>query len=243
MHPLLAFAATGAPPSLQGAWVLVAGEAAASERARTLALQLGMRPFSAPGLRLPLYHAAAALVASGAAALVHAGARLLGQAGVPDGTGPAMLGRLLSSVAENVTRIGVPSALTGPIRRGDTLSVQKHLRALRESAPELLPLYVALACVQAEMAAMLGDARPADLCAVRRLLGDLMKGTEEKDEPPKRQGRHGRKNPTSSHLGAIGVLAVDPLEKSAKRHNESASKKRHLALASTHQGGVNLTQR
>ena len=38
-----------------------------------------------------------------------------------------------------------PSALTGPIARGDEATVERHLAALAETAPELLDLYSALA--------------------------------------------------------------------------------------------------
>jgi predicted short-subunit dehydrogenase-like oxidoreductase (DUF2520 family) len=36
-------------------------------------------------------------------------------------------------------------ALTGPIARGDWTTVEAHLRALEERAPDLVPLYRALA--------------------------------------------------------------------------------------------------
>jgi predicted short-subunit dehydrogenase-like oxidoreductase (DUF2520 family) len=35
--------------------------------------------------------------------------------------------------------------LTGPISRGDWATVEAHLRALEERAPDLVPLYRALA--------------------------------------------------------------------------------------------------
>jgi len=35
--------------------------------------------------------------------------------------------------------------LTGPIARGDQATIDAHLRALRERAPELVPLYLTLA--------------------------------------------------------------------------------------------------
>jgi predicted short-subunit dehydrogenase-like oxidoreductase (DUF2520 family) len=35
--------------------------------------------------------------------------------------------------------------LTGPIARGDTATVEAHLAALERRAPDLVPLYLALA--------------------------------------------------------------------------------------------------
>ena len=37
------------------------------------------------------------------------------------------------------------AALTGPIARGDEATVARHLEALAETAPHLIPLYEALA--------------------------------------------------------------------------------------------------
>jgi predicted short-subunit dehydrogenase-like oxidoreductase (DUF2520 family) len=170
MHPLLAFAARAAPPSLAGAAICLRGDRSAVRRARALARVLGMRAVSVPRLRTALYHASAALVANGATALAAVGAMLLRQANVPAAAVPAMLGRLLQSVGENVTRLGVPQALTGPIRRGDAASVSRHVQALAEAEPKLLPLFLALATIQADMAAALGEAIPAELRAVRAAL-------------------------------------------------------------------------
>jgi predicted short-subunit dehydrogenase-like oxidoreductase (DUF2520 family) len=173
MHPLLAFAAAKRPPRLAGAWLHVAGDRAAVRRARALGRALGMRTFSVPGLPRDLYHAAAALVSNGAAALVWAGARLLRRAGVPARALPDMLGHLLGSVADNVTQLGVPEALTGPARRGDVECVARHCWALGQSAPDLLPLYALLLGVQADMALDLGEAEHADIGAMRSLASEL----------------------------------------------------------------------
>jgi predicted short-subunit dehydrogenase-like oxidoreductase (DUF2520 family) len=97
-------------------------------------------------------------VANGAAALAAAGAELLRRAGATPDQIPAMLGPLLRSVAENVERMGLPAALTGPVRRGDAASVKKHLETLKVKAPELIPLYVATADAQLPLARALGDA-------------------------------------------------------------------------------------
>jgi predicted short-subunit dehydrogenase-like oxidoreductase (DUF2520 family) len=44
-------------------------------------------------------------------------------------------------------------ALTGPIARGDEATVERHLAELRDLAPELVPLYEALAERTRELAA------------------------------------------------------------------------------------------
>jgi predicted short-subunit dehydrogenase-like oxidoreductase (DUF2520 family) len=122
------------------------------------------------------YHAAAGLVANGAAALAAGGAALLGRAGVDGATAAAMLGPLLRSVAENVERLGLPEALTGPVRRGDVAGVGKHLETLARLAPDLVGLYVAMAATQVPLARALGDAPGESFDAIEARLREAGTG-------------------------------------------------------------------
>ena len=76
-----------------------------------------------------------------------------------------MLGPLLASVAANLTALGLPRALSGPVRRGDAATIERHLEVLGSSAE----LYRALIAVQLGVAAQLGDATSDDLDRVRRV--------------------------------------------------------------------------
>jgi predicted short-subunit dehydrogenase-like oxidoreductase (DUF2520 family) len=158
MHPLVSFASRRASPPLEGATMRLAGAARAKTLGRRVALLLRMRPRELDGLDPTLYHAAAALCASGAAALVAASARMLQVGGVPSDEAIALLAPLLSSVAHNVEALGLPEALTGPVRRGDTIAIAAHLRLVTRHAPELVPLLEALIAAQLPMARALGEA-------------------------------------------------------------------------------------
>src|SRR5262249_42400313 len=150
------------PPTLERGQLHVEGDAAAVRVVRRVARVLGMSARTIPALDKVGYHAAAGLVANGAAALAAAGTGLLVAAGVASDLAPKMLGPLLRSVAENVERLGLPEALTGPVRRGDTGGVVRHLEVIREKCPRLLPLYRALVRAQLPLARSLGDADPAE---------------------------------------------------------------------------------
>jgi len=158
MHPMISFADPNHRPSLEGGHAHVAGDEEAVRRARALCRAIGLVPRTFPNLDRVAYHAAAGLVANGAAALAAAGADLLAKAGVPADVAPAMLGPLLRSVAQNVQTLGLPRALTGPVRRGDAASVKKHLDTLRTKAPMLVPFYIASVQAQLPLARALGDA-------------------------------------------------------------------------------------
>ena len=96
---------------------------------------LGLRAFPLADEDKPLYHAGAAMASNFLVTLYRAAARLLEESNAP----PEALVPLMQRTIEN------GFALTGPIARGDWTTVEAHLRALEERAPDLVPLYRALA--------------------------------------------------------------------------------------------------
>jgi len=171
-HPLLSFAATGKVPRFSGAHLLVQGDAVAVRRARELGRALAMVPRQWDAIDRASYHAAAGLVANGAAALAGVGAELLRVSGAPPEDAARALGPLLRSVADNVERLGLPAALTGPVRRGDVATVLRHLEAIERSLPHALPLYRASVAAQLPMARKLGDASSPALAELERRIRD-----------------------------------------------------------------------
>jgi predicted short-subunit dehydrogenase-like oxidoreductase (DUF2520 family) len=127
---------------IAGAACAIAGSSpVAVELARALAIALGMRPFEIAEERRAAYHAAAAIASNFLVTLEESAAELLERAGVEDAR--ALLAPLVLRSAANWVERG-EGALTGPIARGDAATVERHRAALRELAPELVPLYEAL---------------------------------------------------------------------------------------------------
>ncbi|MDX6582754.1 MAG: hypothetical protein QOI10_1938 [Solirubrobacterales bacterium] len=139
---------TGCPCAISGA-----GEEALG-LARALAERLGMRPFEIAEERRAAYHAAASIASNFLVALEESAAGLLAEAGAPDAR--ELLAPLVLRTAANWSERGA-AALTGPIARGDEATVGRHLEALRETAPELVPLYEALAERTRELARRQGS--------------------------------------------------------------------------------------
>ena len=131
-----------------------ASTADALEYARGLGQRLQMRPFEVAEERRAAYHAAAAIASNFLVTLEQSAAGLLTTAGVPDAR--ELLTPLVLRTAANWSRQG-EAALTGPIARGDDATVSRHLEALQQSAPELVPLYEVLA----ERTRALADTAPA----------------------------------------------------------------------------------
>jgi len=135
VHPLQTIVHGRGREQLDGAYAAVTAE---SGEARALGFELaevlGLRPFELADADKPLYHAAAAFACGHLVTMYRIAARLFELAGAP----AAGLVPLMSRTIENGFE------LTGPISRGDWATVDAHLAALRERAPDLEPLYLAL---------------------------------------------------------------------------------------------------
>jgi predicted short-subunit dehydrogenase-like oxidoreductase (DUF2520 family) len=136
VHPLQTLSLQRGPEQLDGAWAAITFETdAARAAAEWLAATLGLRAFPLADADKPLYHAGAAIASNFLVTLYRAAARLLEESSAP----PEALVPLMQRTIEN------GFALTGPIARGDWSTVEAHLHALEERAPDLVPLYRALA--------------------------------------------------------------------------------------------------
>ena len=136
VHPLQTLSRDLGPEQLDGAWAAVTSETDdAASAASWLADTLGLRPFPLADADKPLYHAGAAMASNFLVTLYRAAARLMEETNAP----PEALVPLMKRTIEN------GFVLTGPIARGDWSTVEAHLRALEDRAPDLAPLYRALA--------------------------------------------------------------------------------------------------
>lgn len=148
IHPLRVLPSEPDACSLSGApaAIGVAGEdqpllAFAGELARAL----GMEPFELDDARRDSYHAAASIAANFPIALLDGAVRLAADAGIEPDTARRMLATLAIGGLEVAASRGTAEALTGPIARGDHVTVARHRAAIAEAAPDLLEPYEAMA--------------------------------------------------------------------------------------------------
>jgi predicted short-subunit dehydrogenase-like oxidoreductase (DUF2520 family) len=136
VHPLQTVVRRRGPEQLDGAYAAVTAE---TDEARALGFELarllGLDPFELADAARPLYHAGAAFASGYLVTLHRIASALFEEAGAP----PEALLPLMRRTIDN------DFELTGPISRGDWATVDSHIRALRESRPELEPVYLALA--------------------------------------------------------------------------------------------------
>lgn len=136
VHPLQTLTLARGPEQLDGAWGAITADSEEARRhALWLAETLGLHPFALSDDARGLYHAGASVASNFLVTLYRAAARLFEEAGAP----PEALLPLMQRTIENNFE------LTGPIARGDWETVERHLAAIRADAPELEPVYTALA--------------------------------------------------------------------------------------------------
>ena len=142
VHPLQSFATTErAIEILPGSVFSIEGDTAGYQTAIMLVEDLGGRYFFIDKMAKPLYHAGACVVSNYLVTLIDLGSRLLEAADIPKELSIDSLFPLIEGTLNNIRKVGIPQALTGPIARGDLATIQQHLSTMEEVAPNLVSLY------------------------------------------------------------------------------------------------------
>jgi len=142
-HPLQTV--TGPGTEFAGCGCAIAGttpEALAT--ARALAEALGMEPFEIADEARAAYHAAASIASNFLVTLEAAAEAVAGGAGIEPEQARRLLAPLVRTTVANWERLGPAGALTGPVARGDEVTVARQRRGVEVAAPDLLPLFDAL---------------------------------------------------------------------------------------------------
>jgi predicted short-subunit dehydrogenase-like oxidoreductase (DUF2520 family) len=79
-----------------------------------------------------LYHAAAVFASNYLVTVLDAAVQAYGKAGIPDDLALKMMEPLVRNTIDNVFRIGLEKALSGPIARGDMTTVFNQYKAVRD---------------------------------------------------------------------------------------------------------------
>ncbi|HEY6014639.1 MAG TPA: DUF2520 domain-containing protein, partial [Candidatus Limnocylindrales bacterium] len=167
-HPLVAFADTErAVAALHGATVAIEGDDELAALLARMAEAIGATAVRlAPGSKAA-YHAAAMLSAGGFVALLDAIAELGRVAGLDETGAVAIYGGLVEQTLGNARALGIARALTGPMVRGDVGTIRRHLEVLTREAPDVLPLYRAIAEREVAIAESRGVLAPEAAADIR----------------------------------------------------------------------------
>lgn len=141
-HPLQTFAnRETVEPCLRGTAIAIDGDARLTPVLEELARAVGGRPFRLPPQSKALYHASATLVCASVAALLQQAAALWGTFGYSLDEALVALQPLLQGTVRAMEGARPAHVVTGPIARGDVGTIRRHMEALEQLAPDVLPLY------------------------------------------------------------------------------------------------------
>jgi predicted short-subunit dehydrogenase-like oxidoreductase (DUF2520 family) len=154
LHPALAIAGReNSWRNLADAYYTFEGNDEAYARIIPLAHALGLRAERIGADKKILYHAACVFASNLVCALAYDAEKLLRNCGLSEEFSAGAWKTLFIGNAENIVKSDPVTALTGPVERGDTETVEKHLDALA-SRRELRDTYTALTETLAEIAAI-----------------------------------------------------------------------------------------
>ena len=146
LHPLMTVSAHGADFREVTA-AIDAGTDRAMQLARLIAQALGLKVVQVAPEDRGAYHAAASIASNFLVTLEAAAERLGATAGVTR----EMLAPLVRATVENWAELGAELALTGPVARGDQVTVAAQRQAVEARTPELIGLFDSLTAATREL--------------------------------------------------------------------------------------------
>src|ERR1043165_9098604 len=169
MHPLQAIAdGRAAMRALKGTVFGVEGDELGKSTASKLVTAMGGIVLALDQTQMASYHCAAALASNYIVSALDAAAQVLAGAGVSPNQALQALLPLAEGALKNVAAKGTAQGLTGPIRRGDVETIQRHLEAIA-GKPELVEIYRALARRALEIAARLDGPDAPDRAGLEKI--------------------------------------------------------------------------
>jgi len=171
-HPLQTFPELKAGlRSLPGTFFAVEGDEEAFPVAREMVQALEGQMLSIPTEMKVVYHAAACVACNYLVSLMDMALKMYALMQIPPEKAFESLSPLIYSTLHNIGELGPEKALTGPVARGDLPTISSHLEALKELAPELLPLYRQLGLYTVCLAVRKGTLNQEQEQQLKTLLG------------------------------------------------------------------------
>ncbi len=172
-HPLQTFASIReARENLPGSTFAIEAGEPLLEILKTMAVTLGGRWIVVGADDKVLYHVAAVMASNYLVTLVKLATDLWQTFGIPREQAIEALLPLIKGTVHNIEAIGIPDCLTGPIARGDSGTIKKHLAALEKAAPEFLATYRELGRQTVPVALAKGRITEAQAKELRGILGE-----------------------------------------------------------------------
>lgn len=142
LHPMRTFADKDAAiRNFRGTYCAYEGDLQGLAVVRNIVMALGGIPVKIKAKDKILYHVGCVFASNYLVTLIKASRDFLKSCGFNDKCILKAVRPLIYSGIENIMAAGVTGALTGPVSRGDVLTVRKHLKSVRKSMSSYLALY------------------------------------------------------------------------------------------------------
>ena len=168
-HPLQSAGSLEKASILPGITFAIEASTPLLELLKTMASRLGGRVIELSASDRVLYHVSAVLASNYLVTLIDRAAGLWQGFSTKEQAVTALL-PLIRGTVDNIEAIGAPACLTGPISRGDTSTVQRHLTTLTDKAPDGLNIYRAMGLETIPLAVVKGGISNDKAAALKELL-------------------------------------------------------------------------
>jgi predicted short-subunit dehydrogenase-like oxidoreductase (DUF2520 family) len=180
IHPIQSFAdVEGAIVNLPGSTFGITADPEMMQWAISFVEALKGFPFFVPEKDKAIYHAAACMASNYLTTLMHMVEVTYQSLGLTRQEAVRAFWPLVRGTLLNIEAKGAVNALTGPVARGDAGTIERHLRALRESLPDLLNVYCELGRTTVAMALQRGALDPERA----EILNAIFKGGTANEHP------------------------------------------------------------
>ncbi|MEA1958296.1 MAG: DUF2520 domain-containing protein [Chloroflexota bacterium] len=187
IHPLQTFASVGhAIENIPGSMFGIEADEPLFSILRDMAVDLDGSWVKLDAGDKVLYHAAAVIACNYFVTLVKQATDLWSSFGIDHKQATQALIPLLRGTLNNIDNIGIPECLTGPIARGDTGTVNKHISALEKSAPEVLSTYLEMGLQTLPIATAKGKIDKESADAIQTLLKEEIHERDAERQNPSR---------------------------------------------------------
>ena len=182
VHPIHSFASPKQSiETFTGSHCAIEGSAVAVAQLDTLFSSLGALTFTLDSQQKSLYHAASVMACNYLVSLLEESHQMLKEAGIDEAVidsteNSSPLEPLIRQTLDNYFALGATQALTGPIARGDTETVETHIKALQNASDADLwkQLYSALGKATLPISTKQGQASKEQLAAIANGLNNLV---------------------------------------------------------------------
>lgn len=145
LHPMQSLASVEqAVKDLPGSYFSMEGDPEAMADGRAIVEALGGILVVIPSDQKALYHAGAAVASNYLVTVVDFAVKIFESLGLRREEAIKAIFPLIRGTVNNIERVGVPDALTGPIARGDVQTVEEHIAVLTKTMPGMVRLYTEL---------------------------------------------------------------------------------------------------